>query len=648
MDCAPQQSGESESPWLEIIVPARNEAGRLPAGLAALCEKAATLPVSTEIVVIDSLSTDSTADIVRQWPVGPVPVRLVSCRRRGKGRAVRAGLLTTRAPFVGFCDADMATDLSALDDAIALLQSGASMVLGSRAHPDSHVEARHSRLRRAGAYVFRAVARMLTSGVRDSQCGFKFFDGDIARAAAMPMKAAGFSFDIELIARCQRLGGSPIEIPVRWRDVEGSTFSVRRHGFAAFAEVGLIWLTLVSARAPRNRRGRDPVVRPGSPSPVAGRVIAVVNWRDPWHPDNGGAERYAWEMARGLQRRGATIRYVTARGHGQGRRERRDGVQIVRLGGKWTVYPRVLSWMLLRRRVFDAVIDCQNGIPFFTPLVLPRRVGVVCVVHHVHDQQFGVHFPPLLASLGRFLEGPVARRCYRRRASAAVSESTARAMRERLAWPGQIHLIPNGLPRDLAASQVNLPDEKPAAGGQSVTLVGRMVAHKRTERLLDVAERLTDAGIRIDVIGSGPCLPALRREVAARGLGQVVHLHGYVQEERKRALVASSVLHLNTSQGEGWGLCVLEAAALGVPTVAYDVDGLRDAVRDGETGWLVGNSELIEDVAERAIKELADPRRRADIAAACRAWAARFDWDASAGLMAALIGTLTERRGEAG
>jgi hypothetical protein len=84
-------------------------------------------------------------------------------------------------------------------------------------------------------------------------------------------------------------------------------------------------------------------------------------------------------------------------------------------------------------------------------------------------------------------------------------------------------------------------------------------------------------------------------------------------------------------------LCVLEAAALGVPTVAYDVDGLRDAVRDGHTGWLVRKGELFEDVAQRAVKELSDPSRRAAMAAACREWASRLDWDDSAERMAALI-----------
>jgi glycosyltransferase involved in cell wall biosynthesis len=171
--------------------------------------------------------------------------------------------------------------------------------------------------------------------------------------------------------------------------------------------------------------------------------------------------------------------------------------------------------------------------------------------------------------------------------------------------------------------------------------VGRLVAHKRPGLILPVAERLRGRGISIDVVGRGPALPTLAGQVSAAGLAGVVRLRGFLPEAEKTALVAGSLLHLNTSLGEGWGLCVLEAAALGVPTVAFDVDGLRDAVRDGETGWLIRDGERIEDVAERAVKELADPARRAAVAAACRAWAARFSWDASAARMAGLVAAAT-------
>jgi dolichyl-phosphate beta-glucosyltransferase len=236
-------------PWLEIVVPARNEGARLPAGLAELCAKAASLPAGVAIIVVDSASTDDTAAIARQWPDGRVPVRLVTCGRPGKGAAVRAGLLATTAPYIGFCDADMATDLSALDVALERLAAGQPMILGSRSHPGSDVEDRHSAIRRAGAAVFRAMARTVTPGVGDTQCGFKFFSGPLARMAASSLHSTGFAFDIELIARCMRLGAEPIEVPVRWRDVGGSTFSVWRHSIAAFAEVVAIWWTIKAPSA---------------------------------------------------------------------------------------------------------------------------------------------------------------------------------------------------------------------------------------------------------------------------------------------------------------------------------------------------------------------------------------------------------------
>ena len=135
--------------------------------------------------MVDSASSDGTADVVRDWPEGPVPVRLLRSDHPGKGRAVRLGLLATRAPFVGFCDADMATDLSALDVTIGLLVAGQPLVIGSRAVHGSVVEERHSAVRRLGAAAFRALARKVLPDATDTQCGFKFFSGPLARAAAI-------------------------------------------------------------------------------------------------------------------------------------------------------------------------------------------------------------------------------------------------------------------------------------------------------------------------------------------------------------------------------------------------------------------------------------------------------------------------------
>src|SRR5262249_61831648 len=93
----------------------------------------------------------------------------------------------------------------------------------------SVVQARSSPARRVGAATFRAMARAIVPAASDTQCGFKFFSGPLARAAALPLRTAGFAFDVELIATCLRLGATGTEIPVRWPDVAGSPVSGRRH-----------------------------------------------------------------------------------------------------------------------------------------------------------------------------------------------------------------------------------------------------------------------------------------------------------------------------------------------------------------------------------------------------------------------------------
>ena len=170
-----------------------------------------------------------------------------------------------------------------------------------------------------------------------------------------------------------------------------------------------------------------------SPTDLSGLRIAIANWRDPWHPQAGGAERYAWEMARGLTAAGAEVHFLTARASGsgspgnQGRdQDRQAGRPVHRVPGD----PRLAAGAppVLRRGARLPERD-----PVLHPARAARRVPVLCVVHHVHTAQFGVHFRPWMASLGRLLEGPAARLVYRRHACVAVSPSTVTAMRQRLA-----------------------------------------------------------------------------------------------------------------------------------------------------------------------------------------------------------------------
>ncbi|RIV32596.1 glycosyltransferase family 1 protein [Micromonospora radicis] len=381
---------------------------------------------------------------------------------------------------------------------------------------------------------------------------------------------------------------------------------------------------------------------------VRGRRIAVLNWKDPSHPDAGGAEVYAWEVARDLAAAGAEVTFVAARPAGQPADEVRDGIRIVRVGGRWTVYPRVLAWLLRRRRQYDVILDCQNGIPFFSPLVLPRVVPVVCVIHHVHDRQFRLYFGPLVGRFGAWLEGPVARRVYHRSVTLAVSPSTALAVRERLRWAGPVVVVPNGA--DGATVPVRRAAGVARAARPRLVCVGRVTPHKRVGVVLDAVDRLrtTRPELRLDVVGGGPDVETIRREVARRGLTGWVTVHGFLPAEERDELVAAAWLHVSGSWGEGWGLVVVEAAAAGLPTVAFDVEGLRDAVRPGRTGWLVPEGE---DPAERlaagldrALQWLDVPGNADRMAAECRQWSESFRWVDTGHRVRAVIGDLLAPR----
>ena len=374
--------------------------------------------------------------------------------------------------------------------------------------------------------------------------------------------------------------------------------------------------------------------------------VVVANWRDLDHPLAGGSERYAWELARALVESGARVDFLTARQSGRARSEVRDGIRIVRRGGQLTYYLFGALWVLLRRRSINAVVDLEAGIPLFSPLLVSRRrTRLMLVVHHVHLDQFGTYFPAPLAALGRFLEGTLMPRVYRNVPTVAVSESTRSAMVDRLGWTGPIALLHNG---NIAPRHVSVPAEDSV---DRLAVLGRLSPHKRVDLVITAVAALHPSrpSLHLDVIGKGPDREHLEALVRDLEIEKQVTFHGYVTEDAKAALLSRARLHVCASDVEGWGQVVVEAAAYGVPTVARDVPGLRDSVRHETTGWLL--PEPVSDLAavqarllvgiENALVELADPERRNEISAACRGWAAQFDWESMrAGAVALVANTM--------
>jgi glycosyltransferase involved in cell wall biosynthesis len=373
----------------------------------------------------------------------------------------------------------------------------------------------------------------------------------------------------------------------------------------------------------------------------AGRQrVVFLNWRDSKHPQAGGAELYCESVARRLARDGAQVTLLTAHVKDEPRDEVVEGVCVRRRGGRFSVYIRALLWLLINRSKVDAIIDCQNGIPFFSPVVARAGVPVVCIVFHVHQDQFDLYFPWPMNRIGRWLEGPMARRVYGYRPVAAISPSTRAEIRRRLRLRGRVYVVPCGM--DAIPQPV---DDFRASEAPRIVCVGRLVPHKQLDRLLDAIPEVRAAvpDVVVDIAGSGPEAENLKAQARQLGLESIVHFHGRVDDATRDKLLSQGSLTVNPSVGEGWGLSVIEANQFGLPAVAFRVPGLQDAVVPGETGWLAEPGEPLAPTIVEALGALSDPETAAGWRRRARAWAARFDWEATALRLAALLEDERER-----
>ena len=225
---------------LEVIIPAYNEASRMPGTLRQTADFLAAQPWSSRIVVVDNASVDETGPVVRRLSReagSPVPISVIGCARRGKGAAVRRGLLSGTSRFTGFFDADMATPVETLAAAMSHLQHGAAAVIASRHAPGATLVRPQQLGRRLGGRAFRALTRTKVKGIADTQCGFKFFERDALTAAMVQCRATGFAFDVELLLRLQLQDAPIVELPVAWTDGASSSFRPLHDGVASFAAV---------------------------------------------------------------------------------------------------------------------------------------------------------------------------------------------------------------------------------------------------------------------------------------------------------------------------------------------------------------------------------------------------------------------------
>lgn len=368
--------------------------------------------------------------------------------------------------------------------------------------------------------------------------------------------------------------------------------------------------------------------------------ILVVNWQDIKNPLSGGAEVHLHEVFSRIARMGHKVMLLCSSYPGAPREETINGIQVIRRGGRYLFNFRFLyEYVLhLRRLSFDIVVEDMNKIPFFVPLY--ARKPVYGITHHLFGKSIYLETNVLFASYVYWMER-VAVWLYKRRRIPFIvgSPSTKRELLQAGFREEDVTLINYGVDHETYNLRNAVKSPTPLVG-----YFGRLKKYKCVDHLLQalpiVLEKVPH--LELVIIGEGDDRERLEHLTRALDLQHRVQFAGFVSEERKIELLQRMWCKVTTSSKEGWGLTVIEANACGTPVLASNVEGLRDAVRDEETGLLYefGN---IEDLAAKLIRMLTDEALRTRLGANAVIWSKQFNWQKAAEMTLTLLQQRVQR-----
>jgi dolichyl-phosphate beta-glucosyltransferase len=204
------------APFLSLIIPAHNEGNRLPDTLEQVTAHLQSQPYDYEILVVENNSTDNTLAIAQTFAEGHPQVRVLHNAQRGKGRAVRQGMLEARGQYRFMCDADLSMPINELSKFLPPALTGYDIVIASREAPES-IRYDEPAYRHLGGRAINLIIRLLAlPGLHDSQCGFKCFTAQAAEDLFRIQTLNGWSFDIELLFVARRRDYRIFEVPIHW------------------------------------------------------------------------------------------------------------------------------------------------------------------------------------------------------------------------------------------------------------------------------------------------------------------------------------------------------------------------------------------------------------------------------------------------
>src|SRR5690349_22323 len=354
--------------------------------------------------------------------------------------------------------------------------------------------------------------------------------------------------------------------------------------------------------------------------------ILLVNWQDRENPQAGGAEIHLHEIFGRLASAGHEVTLLCGGWPGCPPHARLDGIEIHRVGTRHT-FP------LLAHRYFDhvfgdvapsldVVVEDVNKIPLYTPRWRGIR-RVVALVPHLFGGTVFQELAAPLASAVWLAERPLGR-IYRNTPFEAISESTADDLARRGIPRENVEVIYPGID-----TRQYTPSPVPRPRSPAFAYLGRLKKYKGVHYVIRAFAAMQNREATLEIAGAGDYRPRLEALARSLDLGDRVRFLGRISEDEKLALLRRAWALVFASPKEGWGITNLEAAACATPVVASNSPGIRESVRDGETGYLVPHGDIARMAA--AMRRVADARSLVDtLGAAARRFSETFTWERAA------------------
>lgn len=359
--------------------------------------------------------------------------------------------------------------------------------------------------------------------------------------------------------------------------------------------------------------------------------VLVVNWQDRENPQAGGAEIHLHEIFGRVARSGHQVRLLCGGWPGCAPRVELDGMDVHRVGTRHT-FPLLAAdyWRrVLRPLRPEVLVEDINKVPLFTPTWRDAPPVVALVPHLFGGTAFQEASLPLAAFVW-LAERPLPR-VYGRSHFHAISESTRDDLVARGVERERIRVIYPGIAAD---------HYRPVAGTRAAApafaYLGRLKRYKGVDLVVRAFARLAHPSAVLEIAGTGDFRPELEALARSLDLGERVRFLGFIDEAQKLSLLRRAWALAFASPKEGWGITNLEAAACGTPVVASNSPGLRESVRDGETGFLVPHGDV--DALAASLRRLAEsPALVEALGGAGRRFAEGFTWERAAAQTAAQL-----------